>query len=95
MRRVNTVRAAGPIMGHMPSSKPPPPDPAWADREFLLAYEKLHSEWLVAEGAARAAEQAAEGGGADAAQAEHAKALRDAAQAKLGELLRMVRDKPL
>lgn len=82
-------------MGHMVSPSPPPPDPAWADREFLLIYEKLHSEWLLAEGAARAAEQAAEVRGEDAAQAARAKALREAAQAKLGELLRMVRDKPL
>lgn len=82
-------------MGRMPSPKPPPPDPAWADREFLLAYEKLHSEWLVAEGAARAAEQEAEARGGDAAQAARAQALREAAQAKLGELLRRVREKPL
>ena len=79
----------------MVSATPPPPDPAWGDRDFLLAYEKLHSEWLLAEEAARAAEREVDAHGGDEGRAALAQALREAAQARQAELLRMVRDRPL
>ena len=82
-------------MVFMPTNAPPPPDPAWADRDFLLAYEKLHAQWRATEEAASAAQRRLDAQPADPALAQAAQALRESAQAQLAQLLRMLRDRPI